>query len=210
MTPSTTSSQRADAEIGAPPVASAILVDIESGPQPGGTTVRCGEIVGGPNVSGTARPFPDGQRPDATGAAAAPPAVAPKPRRPRWLWLGLAGALLVALGLLFFFNPAQHSFYPFCTFHRLTGWQCPGCGGLRAVHHLLHGELGTALRFNPLFVVALPLVAWLLVRRWWRGSQAAPVPHRTQARWAWTILAVLIVFWIVRNLPVEFFRLPNE
>jgi len=131
----------------------------------------------------------------------------------RWLrWGGavLAVALLVALVLLFRFNPSQHTFYPVCVFHRITGWQCPGCGGLRAVHHLLHGDLIMAFRFNPLFVLALPVAAWLGIRRLWRGARATPTSHRAQARWAWTALAILIVFWIVRNLPLEIFKLPAE
>nr|AAS87345.1 hypothetical protein [uncultured Gammaproteobacteria bacterium] len=128
----------------------------------------------------------------------------------RWVWLVSGVGLLVALGVLFWFNPAQHSFYPFCAFHRLTGWQCPGCGGLRAVHHLLHGEVVTAFRFNQLVVLALPCVAWFTVRRWLRGPQRGKYSHQAQARWAWFALGILIVFWIVRNLPLEFFRLPAE
>lgn len=48
-------------------------------------------------------------------------------------------------------------------FHALTGWDCPACGGQRALHSLLHGRFGEALRFNPFLVVAVPYllaVAW--------------------------------------------------
>ena len=127
----------------------------------------------------------------------------------RWAWLGLSAGILAVLIVLFWFNPAQHSFYPFCAFHRMTGLQCPGCGGLRAAHHLLHGEVVTAFRFNQLVVLTAPLAAWFGVRRVWRGPRAGKISHRAQARWAWIILAVLVLFWIVRNLPLEIFRLPN-
>lgn len=154
-------------------------------------------------------PPPSPEPPLATGT---PPIIGGRPT-PKWYrlgWLILAVVLLAALGLLFGFNPAHHSFYPSCAFYRLTGLQCPGCGGLRAVHHLLHGDILTALRFNPLFVLALPVAAWFVVRRVWCGPSAKPFSHRTQARWAWLTLAVLVVFWIVRNLPLEIFKLPTE
>jgi cell division protein FtsW (lipid II flippase) len=128
----------------------------------------------------------------------------------RWVWLALGVGLVAVLVVLFQFNPARHSFYPFCAFHRVTGWQCPGCGGLRAVHHLLHGDVVTAFRFNQVVVLAVPLLAGLAVRRWVRGPKPGKISHRAQARWAWVAVGALIVFWIVRNLPLEFFRLPGE
>ncbi len=128
----------------------------------------------------------------------------------RWVWLVLAIALLPVLILLFSFNPAHHGFYPMCVFYRVTGLQCPGCGGLRAAHHLLHGEIITAFRFNQLFVLALPVLAVIGVRRMIRGEIAKPIPPRTQARWAWISFVILLLFWIVRNLPLEVFKLPTE
>lgn len=147
------------------------------------------------------------------GPAMGVPPVIPPRSASKWYrlaWIILAVALIAALALLFGFNPAHHAFYPSCAFYRLTGLQCPGCGGLRAVHHLLHGDVLTALRFNPLFVLALPVAAWFVWRRLWRGPSPKPIAQRTQARWAWTIFAILVAFWIVRNLPLEIFKLPPE
>ena len=39
--------------------------------------------------------------------------------------------------------------YPTCPFLAITGWYCPGCGSLRAVHDLLHGDLAGAVRPQP-------------------------------------------------------------
>ena len=130
-------------------------------------------------------------------------------RRLLLLWLVPVALLLVAFAVLFQFNPSRNSFYPLCVFHRVTGLQCPGCGGLRATHHLLHGDFVTALRFNPLVVLALPVGAWFAVRRWCRGETAAKFSQRTVAVWAWVLFAVIVVFWIVRNLPLEIFKLPS-
>ena len=58
----------------------------------------------------------------------------------------------LAAGVLFCFDPNRYPFYPLCFFHRATGLLCPGCGSLRALHQLLHGNLATAFHFNALLV----------------------------------------------------------
>ena len=78
------------------------------------------------------------------------------------------------------------------------------------MHHLLRGEVVTAFRFNQIVVLAVPFAVWFALRRLVSGPRAGKVSMQAQARWAWAALAVLIVFWIVRNLPLEFFRLPAE
>ncbi|MGC5014077.1 DUF2752 domain-containing protein [Streptosporangium sp. DT93] len=131
----------------------------------------------------------------------------------------------------------------------LTGLYCPGCGGLRAVHALAHGDPLTALGLNPLVVVLIP-VAIVLWGRWtlgaWRGAAgtgagalpgAAVVPDATvrggtgpgagvragtgadgiarpsprkyvQPVHGWLLLTLVLVFWVVRNLPFGEFLAP--
>ena len=74
------------------------------------------------------------------------------------------GAMLVAL---YVWEPAASGLFPPCPFHALTGLHCPGCGSLRAVHQLLHGELWAAFRLNPLMVLSLPLLAFAVVSAYW-------------------------------------------
>lgn len=124
-----------------------------------------------------------------------PPRIHLRNPATRWLVAISAFAAFGLIGLLFLFNPAQHSFYPRCAFHQLTGWQCPGCGGLRAAHQLLHGHVLEALRLNALAVLILPLAAWWLWRNWARGGA------RVRVRWVWLFLAGLLLFGVVRNLP---------
>lgn len=63
---------------------------------------------------------------------------------------------LVCLWGLYHFNPQEHPFYPRCLFYQTTGLWCPGCGGLRASHQLLHGNFIAAFQLNPLAVILLP------------------------------------------------------
>src|SRR6266550_1487519 len=86
------------------------------------------------------------------------------PRTGHWLILPYA-VLVACVAVLYFFNPAEHGFYPSCLFYKTTGLLCPGCGTLRAVHQLLHGHIAAAFRLNALFVLSIPVLGWWLVSR---------------------------------------------
>jgi hypothetical protein len=106
-----------------------------------------------------------------------------------------------AVAVLFLFNPVEHGFYPFCFFYRTTGLLCPGCGGLRAVHQLLHGHLAAAFHFNALFVCSLPLLAWFGARHLVAKIRGDARPALVRPLWLWFGFVVLVVFGILRNLP---------
>jgi hypothetical protein len=106
-----------------------------------------------------------------------------------------------AVGYLAAVDPNEPGHYPGCPFLAITGWYCPGCGSLRAVHALAHGHLGEALARNPLTVLTLPVLAWCWATWTWRLVTGR---RRETALPAWVIwgwLGVVLAFWLVRNLP---------
>ncbi len=75
---------------------------------------------------------------------------------------------VIAAGfILFFFDPATAGFYPPCLFRTVLGMRCPGCGSLRAVHQLLHGQVAAAWALNRMIFIAGPLalLASFLLRK---------------------------------------------
>jgi len=116
----------------------------------------------------------------------------------------LAAAMLpvaIAGGVLFCFDPSRYHFYPICVFHRSTGLLCAGCGSLRGLHELLHGHWATAFRFNPLVIGSLPLVLWFGGRCVVQKVSDRPVSLGFHPAWLWLVLAVVIAFGVVRNVP---------
>lgn len=114
----------------------------------------------------------------------------------------LAG--MAALAVLYFFDPAHNSFYPICPFHALTGLWCPGCGTLRALHQLTHGNFAAAWRFNPIVMLLLPAAFWLMTREAIRLGTGRRLPWVvTNPVFGWALAAGMIVFGIWRNLPVS-------
>jgi len=129
-------------------------------------------------------------------------------RAPLAVGAGVALASLY-LGLV---DPNVPGHYPLCPTKALTGLDCPGCGGLRATHALLHGDVRGALDHNAFIVlVVLPLAVLLWVRwvwREWKGPQPDPDggPDRPvevgvpSPALLWSLVAVAAVFTVVRNV----------
>jgi hypothetical protein len=118
-------------------------------------------------------------------------------------WVLVLAAALAAVALvLYVCEPSRAPWFPVCLFHQLTGWQCPGCGAARGLHHLLHGRLLDAFRCNPLLMLSLPAFAYGSLRGAWRAWQGLPYePWPRPGRWAYGLAALLVVYWVVRNLP---------
>jgi hypothetical protein len=113
------------------------------------------------------------------------------------VWLVVVAALTV----LFWFNPAEWRFFPPCMFHQLTGLNCPGCGLTRALHELLRGHLAAAFRDHALLVLSLPWLGWLAVRYIWLRRRGRPARVTVRPGWLWVLVAVVVTFTVLRNLP---------
>jgi hypothetical protein len=85
-----------------------------------------------------------------------------------------------------------------CPWRAATGLDCPFCGATRATFALLHGAFTTAVDHNALYVLSLPAVA--IVGLLWLVRGGLPGWLR-QARTAWALVALVVVWTVVRNLP---------
>jgi hypothetical protein len=120
----------------------------------------------------------------------------------KWvLWMALGIPAVIGMIILFWFDPAQNGFYPVCLFHQVTGYDCPGCGGLRASHQLLRGNVIEAFRLNPLVVMALPIIVALVLRSQFTSSKARPGRTRCTLLLAWGLVVLFVGFAVLRNLP---------
>ncbi|MGC4173729.1 DUF2752 domain-containing protein [Demequina sp.] len=119
-------------------------------------------------------------------------------------WVGpvaSAVALASATAYTYVRNPFETGAFPVCLLYAGTGIYCPGCGGLRAVHQLLHGDVAGALSLNALaIVVIIPVTLVALV--WWGGNTVglnwrAPRFHPAVY---WALVGLVAGFWLLRNI----------
>lgn len=108
---------------------------------------------------------------------------------------GLLAALVLAGVLKFYYdhNPSETPLMPKCTFYVLTGWKCPGCGGQRALHYLLKGEIWESFKQNPLLYFATVYIGAVL-------TYGKRFKFLTGIKACVFWLAGIIGFWILRNV----------
>lgn len=125
--------------------------------------------------------------------------------RHRAPWLAPVGVAALALGgcvAVAVLDPASRAeVSPGCPFRALTGLDCPGCGGTRALYALTQGQLATSVSHNLLLWLLTPLLlvawgSWLLTTVGRRDAVWQPGPHV-----AWTLAWATIGFWVLRNVP---------
>lgn len=122
-------------------------------------------------------------------------------RRGVLLPLGVGAVGLLGAGYVTAVDPNAAGHYPICPFLAITGLYCPGCGALRAMHALGHGDLIAALARNPFAVVAFGYLAvtWLL---WLRRTATGRPPRRLAPPWVLHgVLGLILAFWVLRNVP---------
>lgn len=132
-----------------------------------------------------------------------PPRI--KGKWPCWVLLIPLSIMLLAIA------PWLSERMPSCLFHEKTGLFCPGCGATRAALDLSNGDWFGAMRNNVLFVSSLGLSGvWILV-----SAVSEKFPEVKKLRvfrfrlwFLWWILATLITFTLLRNIPVMDFLRP--
>ena len=109
-----------------------------------------------------------------------------------------------SFAVLYAIDPREAGNYPVCPFLGLTGCYCPGCGTLRALNRILHGDFVTAFGYNSLAVLSLPIIVYSYAVGVTRAFRVQ-MPGRlfVHPRLIWALLAAVVAFWVLRNLPVD-------
>jgi hypothetical protein len=111
---------------------------------------------------------------------------------------------LVAAALLIGFDPAKTWWFPSCPLRALTGWLCPLCGSLRAVHALLRGAPRVALALNPLVTVGLVAGVAAFAHDALRPARATQVEGLLRLCFSARGVAFMTAFGVLRNLLQPF------
>jgi Protein of unknown function (DUF2752) len=112
----------------------------------------------------------------------------------------LAVLALSITAFYFFWNPAETHFLPSCPFKNITGFYCPGCGGQRAFHALLHGDFIEAFHDNLLIFIVVPIAFYKIILEM-NGSASNDVFILKDGE-IWIFLSLLFFFTILRNVPL--------
>lgn len=118
----------------------------------------------------------------------------------------LLAITLLGIAYLAGHDPSVPGNTPPCPFRVVTGYRCPGCGTLRALHHVLQGNIAAAARLNILAVLALPLAFWIGLSHIYALIWARPPASVRFPPWVYhSVLLVILSYWVARNVPVRWY-----
>src|ERR1700688_594290 len=113
--------------------------------------------------------------------------------QPRHAPLGLGAPLVVAgsatwaCAAIWAGDPATPGGpLPVCPTKALLGIDCPGCGSLRMLYSLMHGDVLAAVRFNALALAAVVLLVWAYLA--WTYGRVTGRRIRSWQHWRWAPL----------------------
>ena len=119
--------------------------------------------------------------------------------------------LIIGIGLLllyFHFNPSKVNFFPKCVFYESTGLYCPGCGSQRATYHLLHFNILGVLQQNALYLAGLFVLFYYFFVQLYNRFRTKKLPnYLNHPKTPMIVLFIILVFWILRNIPIYPFTL---
>jgi Protein of unknown function (DUF2752) len=91
---------------------------------------------------------------------------------------------------------------PVCPTKALLGVDCPGCGSMRMLYSLMHGDVLAAVRFNALALAGLGLVVIAYLTWTYGRIVGRRITGWQHHRWSAVVTLVLVSVWfVVRNLP---------
>jgi hypothetical protein len=121
----------------------------------------------------------------------------------KWLAWVLVVAGVLGLSFYYFFNPENSALFPKCPLYVWTGLYCPGCGSQRAIHSLLHFRVLEVFHYNLLLIPAGVFVLYHLAIPLVRKTTGKKLPNYLyHPLTPWIILAIVILFWILRNIRI--------
>ena len=112
--------------------------------------------------------------------------------------------VIVLLFVLYKYNPITSGIYPRCVSYSLFSINCPGCGTLRAIHHLFNGEIIHSIKSNILIYIT---IVYMLVRSLISKLREQSFIINFSSREISGMMIFIIIYTIARNIPIEPFNI---
>ncbi len=102
----------------------------------------------------------------------------------------------------FYSNDPSDKDSPFlvCITKTITDYDCPGCGGQRAFHELLHGNFIEAAKLNLFIYFFAPLLLFIFLKVTLKPFGINLPDIILSTKWLVGILILMLVFTILRNV----------
>jgi len=105
------------------------------------------------------------------------------------------------LALYIFWNPSETNMFPKCPVYATTGIYCPGCGSQRAAHKILNGNIIEGIGHNYMIVLLAMVLLYqgfIYVMNEMLGKNITNLLHKSKV--TFSILIIVVLFWVLRNI----------
>lgn len=109
--------------------------------------------------------------------------------------------IMLLLGY-YFLNSLFHIGIP-CIFHKITGYQCPGCGITRALFSLIQGDIKKAFSYNQLIFFLAPfIIAYFIYTNYIYilGKRQSKIAQNIITITSVILIIITIAYGIIRNI----------
>ena len=116
----------------------------------------------------------------------------------------LLSFFLMIFFVVLYIQPATKTnhVYPPCVFHLITGWHCPGCGTLRGLSCLVHGDFIGFWNKNKLLILFIPYFTAEYILYAMKCFGIKRSKYFFSSTYIWIFFVVIVLYWILRNIPV--------
>lgn len=121
----------------------------------------------------------------------------------RVIAIAVALSAVALLFVYYHFDPSGDmagKWFPKCIVKTLTGWQCPSCGVQRALHALMHGEVGRSLSYNWFLAFSLLYLAGMWIGELTRNRYPSIRRFFWGEKGGILYVAVYVGWFIMRNI----------
>ena len=103
--------------------------------------------------------------------------------------------------LYFFIDPSKGPYFLKCPLKLTTGYECAGCGTQRALHELLHFRFLEAFKYNPLFVISIPILLVVFIIHLSKNETLKQTMNRffRSKIFIFLVLIIVFVFSLLKN-----------
>lgn len=116
-------------------------------------------------------------------------------------------AVFAAAGIVYYLIPDGIRIK--CPVFEIIGFYCPGCGVTRMCLNLIDLKFYEAFRSNCGVFICMPFLTAFFGERWYSWIRTGKPAYNTHMKiMVWTMIVILLVFGVVRNIPYFYFLRP--
>lgn len=120
-------------------------------------------------------------------------------------WIGIAIVSIIVI-IIHIYGTGILAKVPSCSFRRMSGYYCPGCGGTRAAFAFARGQFIRSFKFHPIVLYTMVVGGWFMLSQTIQRLSKNRIKIALHFRpiYAWIAIALILLNCIIKNAVLIF------